>query len=355
MQKINRTTGDRALDEDIRRLYKRADDVEASVAALNSTAKPTHITPPPPPVPPTNLIAATTVTDVEASSVVGTLISFAREDHAHQGVHKITDSADATGDIIFTGAGVSQTGNTFTFSGGGGGGVSVTTKGDLQGFDTTPNRVPVGSDGDLLTADSTAALGLSWQPPANYTFTVTPRTAGSILSIPDVPGFCGNPSIGFPGVAIHVDLLVQNANFVFAGPTSGISAVPSFRALVQADVPNVMTSVGDMIYGGAGGAPTQLSIGSTGQVLTVSGGVPFWTNPVKVFRGTVVLAAPSVTLVVTHNLTVPTPFLVSVEVYSSTGVQQTTAGATFVFTTNGVTITFPVALAADTYSVLALG
>lgn len=41
--------------------------------------------------------------------------------------------------------------------------LSVTTKGDLQGFSTVPARIPVGSDGTVLTADSTAALGVSWQ------------------------------------------------------------------------------------------------------------------------------------------------------------------------------------------------
>lgn len=42
----------------------------------------------------------------------------------------------------------------------------LTTKGDLYGFDTVPDRIPVGTDGDVLTADSGAALGVSWQAPA---------------------------------------------------------------------------------------------------------------------------------------------------------------------------------------------
>lgn len=64
---------------------------------------------------------ATTVTEVGAASVVGAATHFAREDHVHRGVHKITGSAEAVGDIAFVGAGVSQIGNTFTFSGGSGG------------------------------------------------------------------------------------------------------------------------------------------------------------------------------------------------------------------------------------------
>lgn len=47
-----------------------------------------------------------------------------------------------------------------------GGSVSVTTKGDLQGFSTVAARIPVGTNTQVLTADSTAALGLKWATPA---------------------------------------------------------------------------------------------------------------------------------------------------------------------------------------------
>jgi hypothetical protein len=38
----------------------------------------------------------------------------------------------------------------------------LTTKGDLWGWDTTNNRIPIGSNGTVLTADSTQSLGLKW-------------------------------------------------------------------------------------------------------------------------------------------------------------------------------------------------
>ena len=38
----------------------------------------------------------------------------------------------------------------------------TTTKGDLSGFDTTFDRVPIGSNTQVLTADSSEALGLKW-------------------------------------------------------------------------------------------------------------------------------------------------------------------------------------------------
>jgi hypothetical protein len=49
---------------------------------------------------------------------------------------------------------------------GGGSASPLTTKGDLWGYSTVDAAVPVGTDGDVLTADSSAALGVSYQTPA---------------------------------------------------------------------------------------------------------------------------------------------------------------------------------------------
>ena len=40
-----------------------------------------------------------------------------------------------------------------------------------------------------------------------------------------------------------------------------------------------MTTTGDTIYSSSGSTPARLGIGSTGQVLTVSGGLPTWATP----------------------------------------------------------------------------
>jgi hypothetical protein len=42
---------------------------------------------------------------------------------------------------------------------------------------------------------------------------------------------------------------------------------------------NPMTTTGDMIYSSSGSTPARRGIGSTGQVLTVAGGVPTWATP----------------------------------------------------------------------------
>lgn len=41
----------------------------------------------------------------------------------------------------------------------------LTTKGDLLGYDTGSNRIPIGTNGQVLTADSSATLGLAWKTP----------------------------------------------------------------------------------------------------------------------------------------------------------------------------------------------
>ena len=117
-------------------------------------------------------------------------------------------------------------------------------------------------------------------------------------------------------------LLTQTKNTVLSGPTTGANATPTFRALVAADLPFVgpstiaavahmwlnsytastgaftatqpaftdisgtialaqtaLTTAGDLLYANATPALARLAIGSTGNVLTVSGGLPVWAPP----------------------------------------------------------------------------
>jgi len=47
--------------------------------------------------------------------------------------------------------------------------IPLTTKGDLFGFDTANARIPIGSNNQVLTADSAQALGLKWATPSSGT------------------------------------------------------------------------------------------------------------------------------------------------------------------------------------------
>ncbi len=59
----------------------------------------------------------------------------------------------------------------------------LTTKGDLFGFDTADARIPIGTNGHILTADSTQSLGLKWAAPASSEgFTLLSTTTLSTTS-----------------------------------------------------------------------------------------------------------------------------------------------------------------------------
>ncbi len=64
------------------------------------------------------------------------------------------------------------------------------------------------------------------------------------------------------------------------------------RARDVANIDGVLTTTGDTYYASAAATPARLGIGSTGQVLTVAGGVPTWATP----------ASGSITLLSTTSL-----------------------------------------------------
>ena len=95
----------------------------------------------------------------------------------------------------------------------------------------------------------------------------------------------------------------QTANTVLAGP-NGASGVPTFRALVAADIPTLNQNttgtaanvtgvvgatnggtsqstyaVGDILYASATNTLSKLPVGTSGQVLTVATGAPTWATP----------------------------------------------------------------------------
>src|SRR5208337_4293993 len=84
------------------------------------------------------------------------------------------------------------------------------------------------------------------------------------------------------GTLTPASLIAQAKNTFLSGPSTGSNAVPTFRALGNADLTGVpMTTAGDTIYGGTAGIPTRLGVGSAGQVLTVNSGATAtqWSTP----------------------------------------------------------------------------
>jgi hypothetical protein len=116
----------------------------------------------------------------------------------------------------------------------GGGGLSspLTTKGDVWGYSTTNARVPVGTDGQVLTADSAQALGVKWATASSgggLTLLSTTACSGGSVTVSSISGSYKNlyvrieanssgngvPFIKFNGGA---------TNFLGAGIISGASS-----------------------------------------------------------------------------------------------------------------------------------
>ena len=106
--------------------------------------------------------------------------------------------------LNFVGAGVTATdagSNVTTVTIPGGGGASpLTTKGDLYTYDTGDQRLPVGTDGQILSANSATSTGLEWI--AN-----TGGGGGGIITVP-------NAVIGTFTLAPAITVPANNSSFV---------------------------------------------------------------------------------------------------------------------------------------------
>lgn len=118
----------------------------------------------------------------------------------------------------------------------GGSASPLTTKGDLFGFDTGDARIPVGTDTYVLTADSGDPLGVSWQPAAAGSGTVTSVALADTTAVP-IFDITGSP-ITTSGT-IDLALKVQAPNTFLLGPVSG-TAEPTFRTMGPADLASAL-------------------------------------------------------------------------------------------------------------------
>lgn len=145
----------------------------------------------------------------------------------------------------------------------------LTTKGDIWGYGTGNARLPVGTDTFVLTADSTATLGVKWAAASAGSGTVTSVAVADTTTTP-IFDITGSP-VTTSGT-IDMALKVQAANKLLAGPAFGSSAEPTFRKLTTDDLtsalPIASTDVSGLAVVAVTGLLSDLSDVTTGTPVT---------------------------------------------------------------------------------------
>lgn len=91
----------------------------------------------------------------------------------------------------------------------------LTTKGDVWGFSSVNARIPIGTDGQVMTADSAQTLGLKWATAPSAAFTIT-NSSGATANAGDV-GYLDFSS----GAAVYKKTTTANDAQVFVVVVTG--------------------------------------------------------------------------------------------------------------------------------------
>lgn len=155
------------------------------------------------------------------------------------------------------------------------------------------------SNADVTSSDTNLITGRTlYYQLAKKGYTTNTGTVTSVQVQASSPLQSSTSTAQSSSLSTTISFVNQTANTVLAGPTSG-SAAPTFRSLVAADIPNLNASKindgtlgiarggtnissyakGNILYASAADTLDKLTIGSSGQVLTVSSsGVPAWAT-----------------------------------------------------------------------------
>lgn len=108
-------------------------------------------------------------------------------------------------------------------------------------------------------------------------------TTGEVLTAADVDGYLMQGVLVFASSAARDAAITspQEGQFAFLKDTNTTMYYTgsAWTNLDTTGMVNPMTTTGDTIYSSSGSTPDRLGIGSTGQVLTVAGGLPSWATP----------------------------------------------------------------------------
>jgi hypothetical protein len=108
-------------------------------------------------------------------------------------------------------------------------------------------------------------------------------TTGEVLTAADTNGYLMQGVLVFASATARDAAITspQEGQFAYLKDTN-VTTYYTGSAWANLDttgMTNPMTTTGDMIYSSSGSTPARLGIGSTGQVMTVTGGIPSWATP----------------------------------------------------------------------------
>lgn len=172
----------------------------------------------------------------------------------------------------------------------------------LGGVDTSFVDLKGGTSGQMLTKASGTDLDFTW---------VTPQV-GDITSITATSPLTGGGTTGDVTVGIQAASTSQSGAVQLTDSTSSTStttaatpnSVKTSYDLANAAIPkSTVTTSGDIIYATGSSAVTRLGVGTTGQILTVSGGVPTWATPAAASSGLTLIHSSTFSAVSSKSIT----------------------------------------------------
>jgi len=130
----------------------------------------------------------------------------------------------------------------------------------------------------LVAADAGTVVQMNAAGATTITVNTALFAAGDTVQIQNVGAGVCTVTAGTATVSTSATLALKqyDAGTLYFNTTSAAL----FFAVDAADgMANVLTTTGDMVYSSSGTTAARLGIGSSAQVLTVSGGIPSWATP----------------------------------------------------------------------------